>query len=252
MSPLRRAAAAVFLTFFAFTGCVGPRPIPSHPARSSPDVVRPQSLTMVTDSAPQDVASPGTTVATTPVVQPPSATQPIQTSPSQDSAAAGEALPASAASPANIKAASRAPAKAKTLGTNPPPRTSASPGNQAAIAPGKQPPALATSEKPPIAPALDLASLEQRLRDTHAIGLFTKLSLKNQVDDLLKELQAFHRGQTKGPLTELRQRYDLLLLKVLTLLQDGDPQLASAISASREALWNVLADPEKFAKLQVG
>jgi len=84
------------------------------------------------------------------------------------------------------------------------------------------------------APALDLTSLEQRLKDTKAIGVFTKLSLKNQVDDLL---------------AQLRQKYDLLLLKALSVLQDGDPALASAISASREAIWGILADPHKFSKL---
>lgn len=96
---------------------------------------------------------------------------------------------------------------------------------------------------------LDLTSLKQRLRDTHAIGVFTKLSLKNQVDDLLDQFRAFYRGELKTSLAELRQRYDLLLLKVLTLLQDSDASLAVAISSSREALWNILSDPEKFAKI---
>jgi len=50
-------------------------------------------------------------------------------------------------------------------------------------------------------------------------------------------------------LSELRQKYDLLLLKVLSLLQDGDPPLASAVSGSREAIWGILSDPQKFAKL---
>jgi len=109
----------------------------------------------------------------------------------------------------------------------------------------------ATTQPAAKPPALDLAGLEQRLKDTHAIGLFTKLSLKNQVDDLLGAFRAFHGGQTQPPLAELRQRYDLLLLKVLTLLQDGDPPLASAISASREAIWGLLADRDKFQKIQV-
>jgi hypothetical protein len=104
---------------------------------------------------------------------------------------------------------------------------------------------------PPASPALDLAGLEQRLRDTHAIGVFTKLSLKNQVDDLLGAFRTFHGGQTQPPLSELRQRYDLLLLKVLTLLQDDDAPLASAISASREAIWALLADRDKFQKIQL-
>jgi len=119
-----------------------------------------------------------------------------------------------------------------------PPKAVAAP--VAAVAPKPVP------EQRPAAPALDLAALEQRLRDTHAIGLFTKLSLKNQVDDLLDAFRTHYRGQADPPLTELRQRYDLLLMKVLTLLQDGDPPLASAINSSREAIWGILNDPAKL------
>jgi hypothetical protein len=109
-------------------------------------------------------------------------------------------------------------------------------------------PAGGTSARPstPSAPALDLGALEQRLRDTRAIGLFTKLSLKNQVDDLLNQFRAFYAKQGATTLPGLRQKYDLLMLKVLSLLQDGDPALAAAISSSREALWGILADPVKF------
>ena len=107
---------------------------------------------------------------------------------------------------------------------------------------------------PPVAPAaaaaaLDLNGLEQRLRDTRAIGLFTKLSLKNQVDDLLTQFKGFHKGQTPPTLTQLRQKYEVLLMKVVTLLQDGDPGLASAVTSSREAIWGVLTDPKKFANI---
>jgi hypothetical protein len=38
-------------------------------------------------------------------------------------------------------------------------------------------------------------------------------------------------------------------MKVLSLLQDGDPVLARSIHASREALWGILADRESFQKL---
>ena len=121
----------------------------------------------------------------------------------------------------------------------------------------KQAGAAAAQTRPPVlpppspiaSPTLNLADLEQRLRDTRAIGVFTKLSLKNQVDDLLNAFRALYRGPDKHPPAELRQRYDLLLLKVLTLLQDGDPPLAAAISSSREAIWSILADPDKFAKI---
>ena len=94
-----------------------------------------------------------------------------------------------------------------------------------------------------------LVGLEQRLRETPAIGMFTKLSLKNQVDDLLDQFRGFYRGQVQVQLTDLRQRYELLLLKVLTLLQDADQELANAIAASREAIWGILTDPDKLAAI---
>lgn len=96
---------------------------------------------------------------------------------------------------------------------------------------------------------LNLNSLEQRLADTHAIGLFTKLSLKNQVDDLLAEFKSYYSGGSGLSLAELRQRFELLLMKVVTLLQDDDPALAAAVSSSREAIWATLSQPKTFAEL---
>ena len=105
------------------------------------------------------------------------------------------------------------------------------------------------AEKPAPAPSLNLDSLEQRLRETKAIGVFTKLSLKNQVDDLLSDFRAYYGGKSKIVLADLRQRYDLLLMKILTLLQDTDAALAADIRSSREAIWDILRDPDKFAEI---
>lgn len=98
-------------------------------------------------------------------------------------------------------------------------------------------------------PPLDMKSLETRLKETKGIGVFTKLALKNQVDDLLNQFRAFYQGQLKITLAELRRPYEMLLLKVLALLQDSDPSLAGAIVASREAIWGILADRAKFASI---
>ena len=38
----------------------------------------------------------------------------------------------------------------------------------------------------------------------------------------------------------------MLFLKLLSLLQDGDPPLAKDIDRSRSAIWDILADPRKF------
>jgi len=97
--------------------------------------------------------------------------------------------------------------------------------------------------------SLDLKTLERRLRETKAIGFFTKLSLKNQVDDLVERFRAFHNGASSASIQDLREHYNLLFLKVLSLLQDEDRELFRDITASREALWDLLADPKKFKSL---
>ena len=79
--------------------------------------------------------------------------------------------------------------------------------------------------------------------------MFTKLSLKNQVDDLLAEFRAFYAGQGGLTLAGLRRSYELLLMKVVTLLQDADPGLASAVTSSREAIWGILSDRKRFNSL---
>jgi hypothetical protein len=169
----------------------------------------------------------------------PAPTAPI-TAPSQTIAPIPEASPPAAPTP---------PARLKEK-TAPASKSSAKPSGSmpaaASTPPAQTPPAVRAAPAPP---TLDLASLEQRLRDTHAIGIMTKLSLKNQVDDLLADLRKFHSGSSSTTLAQLRQSYELLLLKVVSLLQNGDPQLATAVSGSREAIWSLLSDPVKFAQL---
>jgi hypothetical protein len=97
------------------------------------------------------------------------------------------------------------------------------------------------------APPLDLRTLEQRLKETSAIGVLTKLSLKNQVDDLIARFKAFHDGSRPPTLAELRPSFDLLIMKVLSLLQDHDQALAKDINASRDAIWGVLTDRQKLS-----
>ena len=137
------------------------------------------------------------------------------------------------------------PAAAETASAKPaakPPVPAARPAAPAKTA--AAPPAAAKPKTPP----LDLTSLEKRLKDTSAIGVMTKLTLKNQVDELLDKFRAYYQSK-KGSLAALRQPYETLLLKVLSLLQDSDPALASDIIASREAIWGILSDPKKFATL---
>jgi len=197
------------------------------------------------------------------VKQSPPGSQPQNTPPPTAAQAAPPVAP-SASSPRAQTPTAAAPSSAAASEPNPPVAPpvivgqnagkSVSPAAKASAAAVKGPvaqPEKKESTAPEVAkkssPTLDLTSLEQRLKDTNAIGVLSKIALKNQVDDLLDQFRAYYQGKLKTTLAELRRPYDLLVLKVLSLLQDSDPLLASAIVASREAIWGILADRAKFA-----
>ena len=216
--PLMRVALNGGLLFVLLTaGCAGVKPAP--PPISSPE----------TTAAIVAPVAPATAPASTPA---PTATR--------GGAGAVEAASASATPSTSVSTAQR-----DTRAT--PPAVKAPPPVPAVQVPKKDsaPPDVAKPKAPP----LDLASLETRLKETKAIGVLTKIALKNQIDDLLDQFRAFYQGRLKTTLAELRRPYDLLLLKVLALLQDTDPALASALVASRDAIWGILSDPAKFAAI---
>ncbi len=218
-----RAARDVGILFlFLIAGCTGMKP---------PGPVAP----------PQIVAPEAAVEAAVPEGPSAGPQGPDATVPKQDAVAPVEPVTAPAAAPQTTPSTGQSAAK----DTKPSTTTTA-----------KVPPAQASKQQrpaPDIAkkrePPLDLASLEQRLKDTKAIGMLTKITLKNQVDDLLDQFRAFYQGKLRVTLAELRRSYDLLVLKVLALLQDSDPPLAAAIAASREAIWGILSDPAKFATI---
>ena len=210
-----RAIVAALLTALLAAGCAGVKQsaTPSAPA--------------VTPVAPTAPATPeaagGSPTAAEPVA-------PAATAPPSQAAAVPSARDQTSAKPA----APEAKASAR-------PAAAAPPSVKAAPAP------VAKAAAP-----LDLKALETELKETKAIGVMTKLSIKNQVDDLLSQFRAFYQGKLKITLAELRRPFDLLVLKLLSLLQDSDPTLAAAIVASREAIWGILSDRTKFASLDGG
>ncbi len=155
-----------------------------------------------------------------------------------------------ASAPGEREGAARAPAnRASTAAATPPPATRAP---VAAATPAPVAPAPAVARPAGAAapgPQLDLPGLERRLKETDAIGLFTKLSLKNKVDDLVEQFRAYHGGQQPPTLADLRPSYELLIMKVQSLIQKDDPTLADDVARSREVIWSVLADKRKFATI---
>lgn len=96
----------------------------------------------------------------------------------------------------------------------------------------------------------NVGELKVQLRKSRAIGFFTKLELRNQVNDLLNDFQKYHESDGRLTIDELKERFDLLLLKIMTLLQDDDPELHQEIVTARTGLWDILVDRNKFAMVQ--
>jgi hypothetical protein len=221
---MRATAIVAILGLFVLAGCAG---VPSQ--------------------APTAPAQPAATAPSAAVVPPTAELAPAPSSPAPQVSPAAPAPQVPAPPPA---AASANPTPGPGIAKTTPPAvpTPAKPPAPAAQAAKAESPAPAVAK--PKAPPLDLASLEQRLKSTNAIGVLTKLTLKNQVDDLLDQFREFYQGKAKLTMTDLRRSYELLIMKVLSLLQDADQKLASAIVSSREAIWGLLADPKKFATLE--
>jgi hypothetical protein len=184
--------------------------------------------------------APPPPAAPTPPAPPTTAPTPSPRPPNPELSSAPPIAPAPPAAPPKAPAKESAPSKPAPKPPTPPP-----------VAVAKPAPAPAPVAAPATAP-LDLKSLEQRLRDTKAIGTLTKLSLKNQVDDLIDRFRDFHAGNHPPTLADLRPAFDLLLMKVLSLLQDNDPALARDINASRDTIWGVLADRQKLTQFIQG
>ena len=234
---VNRLCIASVSTLLLLVGCTHERGAARPPG--------PQAATTPSTPAPPPLDnSPASSAPEAPPSSPPSAAVPPvnlpETIPAPDAAAA-PALPKTGS---QAGAARSSPSSRRTSQ----PEIASTSAAAEAIHPSS-PPVVPPRTAITATPALDLTGLEQRLRDTRAIGLFTKLSLKNQVDDLLAQFRSFYNGNSKASLAELRQKFELLLLKVVTLLQDDDPSLATAVSSSREAIWGVLSDPKKFASI---
>ena len=72
------------------------------------------------------------------------------------------------------------------------------------------------------------------------------LEIKGQVEDLVDDFADFHDGESHLQIGQLEDRFDLLVMKLLTLLQDDDPALKQDIADARPQLWAALSDPVEF------
>jgi len=83
--------------------------------------------------------------------------------------------------------------------------------------------------------------LIERLKNSDAIGMFTKLALRSDAMDVMYAVKAYHKREKQVSLDQVRARFDGLLLKVLALL-DNDPALSGDINMAREDIWRSLME----------
>lgn len=96
---------------------------------------------------------------------------------------------------------------------------------------------------------VDLDLLEDLLKETKAVGVMTKLKLKGEITKLLKKVDAYHDGKSRLTMAQIREQYDLLYMKVVSLLQGKDDDLHHQLCNSWDQIWSTLEDPEQFKKL---
>jgi hypothetical protein len=236
---LRVAKSIAMLLVLVAASCAhsAPRQPASQPQAATQPATPEPAATPVAPAMPVAPATPQPATA--------AASPPSETTPTPAAQAAGNASPLPVARPAATAAAPKPNPAAPPVAAPKPaaPRVAAAPPAAA--------PSVAAPPAPVASPTLDLNALKEQLKETKAIGVFTKISLKNQVDDLMKQFREYYQGKTMLSLKQLRQSYDLLMVKVLSLLQDTDKKLASAIVSSREAIWGLLSDQKKFDALEI-
>jgi len=93
----------------------------------------------------------------------------------------------------------------------------------------------------------DVDALVDRVSHSKDLGFFTKLSLKNDVDQLLTGFRAHHNGSEDYSIEQLRERYDVMVQKLVILLQEKDQELVQTIHDGRGKMWAMLSDEKKFA-----
>lgn len=95
----------------------------------------------------------------------------------------------------------------------------------------------------------DLDSIISKVTSSKALGFFTKLSLKKDIDAFLDNVKNYHEGRSELTLDQLHERYDALVHNLITLIQEKDEDLLKSIDDGRDKLWALLSDEKKFATL---
>lgn len=101
---------------------------------------------------------------------------------------------------------------------------------------------LAEQAKSDPVAAIDMEILTSRLKETKAIGFFTKLAIRNDVSDLMDDVKRYRKkSMLATKMKEIRESFEGLLMKIVALLDD-DPELSRDLYVGRESIWKSLLE----------
>ena len=112
-------------------------------------------------------------------------------------------------------------------------------------------PGLTDARRPASLPRgeeLSLFALEERFRETPALTPQRKDALMAEIDVLMTRFRQAH-SEGSPRVAALRQPYARLMARIQAQVKQ-DPQLVSNVAASRDPIWDVLADRAHFASLE--
>jgi hypothetical protein len=95
---------------------------------------------------------------------------------------------------------------------------------------------------------VDLNFLENRLIKTKAVGALTKLRLGGEIKGLLAKFERYHAGNNDLDIDQLNEQFNLLYMKVVSLVQDKDVGLYRELCNSWTQIGHTLQNPDYFSK----
>ena len=96
---------------------------------------------------------------------------------------------------------------------------------------------------------VDFETLEKRIRKTSAIGGLSKLKLSGDINKMVEDLKTYHAGNSPHTLEQHREQYDLLYMKVVSQVQDKDPELFNQLCNAWDPIWAELQDENNLKKV---
>ncbi|MDH3692248.1 MAG: hypothetical protein OEU36_22670 [Gammaproteobacteria bacterium] len=89
---------------------------------------------------------------------------------------------------------------------------------------------------------LNIDQLIERIKQTKAIGFLTKLALKGDVEQIIRQVTEYSGQRADQELLQVRQQFEGLVLKAITLLGEKDPGLAQDIYKARHFVWQSMLE----------